>query len=307
MADRKELSSRELIEGAKKFAQLDRYSLGTPFLWLFTILLLLVVEWFFAPLELSLAKYMTWTRSVRPEVGQGWELNKEGAEAKRKLGQIGQQIDEKKAATATLANWVQLPDLLEKHQAISISPQRFLTLYADLPEGMGEKLIPQIELLQLRSEGHWHRVFFMRGTENLRVYLVDSHNVVLRNKEISWEFFDILNDEENSLAATLDDLPEFVDTIFPADLFFQLVSLGGTIHLESFNSEWLTQVSGKLVRVGISEQFVLDMSPLGFEFETERGMVVRKLWIPLETANQLRDAVQDQAILTTPESMGEMR
>jgi hypothetical protein len=100
------------------------------------------------------------------------------------------------------------------------------------------------------------------------IYLLDANNRVLRQLELGSVLLSQLKRGEVALAESLDELLIFKNRIYSADQFFN--------SLESFpeevrrsmvpHPETLLEVSGQIVRVGISDETMSGFIELGFEF-----------------------------------------
>ncbi len=290
------IRTREFIKRARELSGYNRRAWLTPWLLLLLVGALLLIEWMYAPFEIALGDYMSWTNSIRPEVGQGWELSQESEDAKRKLGEIAEESEAKKAAALTLKDWSQVPELLTKYSAISISPDRFLQLYQLLPSVLQERMFSRIEMMRLRTGGRWQRVFFILENEQLRVYLVDAHNMVLANNELTPQFFQRWQSFREPVRGKLEDFDLFLGRIFPAELFFQVLQPSGLFQLKGVDAEWIAGLSGYLTRIGIAASADADgLHAIGFELEGGEGAVVYLLWIEDQQATALFREMMDRS------------
>jgi hypothetical protein len=148
-----------------------------------------------------------------------------------------------------------------------LSADHFRKLYLRLTPAIAQEIISPFELLQLASDGRWHRTYFEKFGIGLMIYLLDDSNHVLRQLELNSALLSFLKRSEMALAESLDQLPIFKNRIYPADRFFNAltdfpedVRRGMLPHPET-----LLAASGQIVRVGISDETLSGFIELGFE------------------------------------------
>lgn len=76
------LKYKDFINQAGIVSESQRTAWVLPWGIIGAFLLLIIIEFIANPVEQSLGKFMSWTHSVRPETGQGWELSQHGNKAK---------------------------------------------------------------------------------------------------------------------------------------------------------------------------------------------------------------------------------
>lgn len=263
-----------------------------PWSLILVMLLGLAFEWFYSPVEKGLGEYMAWSRTVRPEAGRGWELNREGAEAMRQLGEMAETTRMRQSAGANLAEWSQIPALLDSFQVFSISPERFLNLYGQLPPALQRLVVDPLQLLRVRSGGRWQRVFFMRERQQQYVYLVDAYNVVLLQGRLDDRFYEGYDRFSRPLAATLSDLQRYSQVV-PAEAFFQALKPSGPVELSPVDVEWITSLEGRLLRVGLANTPVDGTWEMGFEVERNGRLFVHRYWIDESIGQVLENELEE--------------
>ncbi len=261
------------------------------------------VEWYASPIEKALGAYMTWTRIVRPEVGQGWELNRVGEEADRRLGELTEQIERRNAASASLRNWSEVPRLLERYTAFSISPDRFLDLYADLPEVMQRRIFSPIELLRLKTSGRWQRVYFLDENGSPYIYLVDPYNVVLAQSHLMEHFFLLWNSSSEIQEGYLEEDLAYAGRTFQPEEFFQSVEPVGQVSLYGMEMDWLADLSGQLVQIGIAKDSYENIGIIGLELERSGQHFIQQVLVPDSLARNLYSELLDRTLFESVESI----
>ncbi len=288
--------AKHLLSRASAFSSLDTYAWKLPALFLAVSFLLVLVEFIWSPLEITLGEYMSWTNAVRPAVGTGWELDQEQTEADRELGRLVEEIDQRQAASATFTDWEKLPALIEGHNALSISPDRFLDLYRALPSFMQDELIAPMELLRIRSEGRWQRVIFRPWQEGVKLYLVNQQNFVLASAQIGDLFFRQLRALQSPIPTSLDDREEFMGRAFPAQVFFRANRSLKAREALAVSGDWAAGLEGNLVRVGVAKEEEHGKRALGFEVEHAGEVKVYLLYVPDRTALELFSQMMDLSL-----------
>jgi len=292
-----ELTDSEIKQKISSFCHEARYAWKYPWYLLLVSILFVIVEFLFSPLERALGEFMLWSRPIRVEAGAGWEWSHEGAEADRKLGELAEEIEDRKIAGLSLTDWAEIPGLLERYKAFSISPKRFLGLYEKLPKLLQPEIILPLDILRIQASGKWQRVFFIEDKGDQHIFLVDSRNVVLAQRRMTRLFFDRWTGINNPITTTLNDLEEFMGRAFPANLFFDAVEPMGPVVLSSLDTDLLASLEGKLIRVGISIESEQGLSVLALEFSRPDGNYLYKFWIEKKEARELFREMMDQYLL----------
>ncbi len=296
MATRK-LTDSEIRQKISVYCEESKYAWKYPWFLLVMFLLFVVVEFLFSPIERALGEFMLWSKPVREEAGAGWEWSHEGAEADRKLGELAEEIEDRKIAGLSLADWAEIPGLLARYKAFSISPKRFIGLYEKLPKSLQPEIISPLDILRIQTSGKWQRVFFIEDKCDQHIFFVDARNVVLAQKRMTELFFDRWNGIHNPVPASLNDIEEFMGRAFPANLFFEAVEPAGPVKLASLDTDLLATLEGKLVQVGISVESEQGLSVLALEFSRPDGKYIYKFWIEKREARDLFREMMDQYLL----------
>ena len=282
----------ELTNAARDVGRMARRGWLLPWMLLLLFVGAVSLEWFYSPVETALGRFMLWSCDVRPEAGRGWELNREGAEAMRSVDELAATTRQRQSAGASLREWGQVSTLLDSFQVFSISPDRFLNLYGDLPPTLQQLLLDPVDVLKVRTGGKWQRVFFARERGRQFVYLVDPFNVVLLQGELTPRFLATFGDYSQSLAATLADLQDY-PALVEAEEFFQVLAPDGPVELNSTDLRWITSLQGRLVRVGLALEPVDGIYPLAFETIRDGRSEVHRYYIGEAIGTQLYEALKN--------------
>ena len=239
-----------------------------PLLMLMMVSSIFILELRFDWLERILGTYLVTTNSERPESGSIWEKSHQTRTAQQTLEQIltDRQALQREARSAD--TFSQIAANVAPGKGVMLSADHFRKLYLRLAPSIAHDIISPIELLGLVSNGRWRRTYFEKSVAGLMIYLLDANNRVLRQLELDSVLLSQLKRGEVALAESLDELPNFINRIYPADQFFS--------SLESFpeevrrsmvpHPETLLEGSGQIVRVGISDETLSGFIELGFEF-----------------------------------------
>ena len=239
-----------------------------PVLLLMMVCSIFILELRFDWMERILGSYLVTTNSQRPESGSIWEKSHQTRTAQQTLEQIltDREIMQREARSA--ATFTQIAATVALGKGVMLSADHFRKLYLRLAPSIAHDIISPFELLGFVSNGRWRRTYFEKSITGLMIYLLDADNRVLRQLELDSVLLSQLKRGEVTLTESLDQLTIFKDRIYPADQFFK--------SLESFpeevrrsmvpHPETLLEVSGKIVRVGISDETLSGFIELGFEF-----------------------------------------
>ncbi len=242
------------------------------------VVLLAVSELRFDWIEAAVGTYLATTNDQRPEIGAIWEKGRQATTARQALEQIvtDRQANQRDAQEAT--TFKQLADSMPDGQTTMLSPDQFKRLYLKLPVEIAREIASPFELLSLFSQTAWDRTYFEKSGGELNIYLLDAENRVLKQMVITPELLLTMDRQNVFTAATLSDLPQFENRIYPGDRFFTILAdLPADIRKGVLpNPERLLAQPGQIRRVGISDEATSGFIELGFEInDGTRQEVVR--------------------------------
>lgn len=238
-----------------------------PILLVLLVSAIFILELRFDWIERALGAYLVTTNIARPESGAIWEKGKQTLTARKTLEKIvtDRQASQRIARGATTLN--QIAANVSPGQGVMLSADHFRKLYLSLPREIAQEIISPFELVRLASEGKWRRTYFEKAGTGLMVYLLDINNRVLRQLKISPSLLIHFEREQFAHVGTLEDLPYFENRVYPADRFFDALEAFPEEVRSSIvpNPERLLQISGQIMRVGISDEAVSGFIEIGFE------------------------------------------
>jgi hypothetical protein len=249
-----------------------------PILLTLLVLSILILEMRFDWVERMLGAYLVTTNAARPESGAVWEKGRRTRTAQRNLEKIvtDRQTSQREARNAK--TFSQIADSLQAGQGAMLSAERFRQLYLEMPRTVSQEIISAFDLLDVAGKGHWQRTYFEKNGDSLIAYLLDPENRVLREIEIPANILVQMERKASVNAETLEDLQNYRNRIYPAERFFEALDAfpEEIRHNIIVNPEGLLLPSGRIDRVGISDEAVSGYIELGFEFVngTRRQVIV---------------------------------
>ncbi len=246
---------------------------------LFFLLLLsvLISEMRFDWLESSIGAYLVSTNSKRSEYGAVWESGHRTRTAMKTLEKIvtEREISQREARKAE--NFNQIASSISPDRGVMLSSDHFRQIFLKLSPESADRIISPYALLKLVNEGIWTRTYFKKGINGLIVFFLDEENRVLKQLEIEDELIVDIERTRNEINTNLDSLPGFENRVYSAGSFFAaLSSLPEDVRINAVPQPGtLLNISGRIVRVGISDELTFGYIELGFEIEKADGVRVR--------------------------------
>lgn len=230
---------------------------------------LVVTELRFDWIERIVGNYLATTNTHRPESGAIWDQGHQTDSARQALTQYMSQVQTVQREARGAASLAQVVAGIDANQGAMISAEHFIELYLKLPPVLSHEIISPYTMLSQISDGNWQRTFFERQDQQLAVYLLDDHNQVLHRLVIGPELLGHIQRGEVAIQTSLYHLADFASHIYQAaDFFAALNTLPESVRKGILaDPEELLRVSGRIVRVGISDQPMGDTVDLGFEIE----------------------------------------
>jgi len=242
------------------------------------IILLALSELRFDWIEQVVGHYLATTNNRRPKIGAIWEKGRQATTARQVLEQIVTDRQTSRRDALEADSFSQLAAGIQENQGIMLSPDNFKNLYLKLPVEIAREIASPFEILSLFSRKSWERTYFESSAGELKIYLLDAENRVLKQMTITPDLLRYMDRKNAPSASTLADLPQFENRIYPADRFFSvLADLPEDVSRSVLpHPEALLTLPGQILRVGISDEAVSGFIELGFEIsDGTRQEVVR--------------------------------
>ena len=233
------------------------------------VTVLTVTEFRFDWIERLVGHYLLTTNISRPESGAIWDQGHQTDSARQVLTQYMSQVQTAQREARRAASLGQVVAGIDANQGAMISADHFIELYLKLPPVLSHEIISPFTLLTQVSSGKWRRVFFEQQDQQLAVYFLDDHNQVLHRLAIGLAMLGHIQRGEVAIQTSLYHLADFAAHIYPAAEFFTaLNSLPESIRKGVIaEPEELLRITGRIVRVGISDRASGETVDLGFEVE----------------------------------------
>jgi hypothetical protein len=237
---------------------------------------LVVTELRFDWIEIAVGSYLTTTNAYRPETGNIWDQGRQNDSARQALSQFMNQRQSAQLEARRATSLAQVVSGIDDERGAMISAEHFVDLYLALPPVISHEIISPYTLLAQLSSGQWQRTFFEQPEHQLSIYLLDSQNQVLHRLIVGSGLLEHVLRGEVAVSSSLSGLSDFADHIYPAQRFFELLNNypAGVRQGIIANPQDLLRISGRIVRVGISNTTFGDVIDLGFEVEGGQGLKV---------------------------------
>jgi hypothetical protein len=233
------------------------------------LITLAVTEFRFDWIERLVGHYLATTNAGRPESGAIWDQGHQTASAKAALSEYMSQVQTVQREARRATSLGQVVTGIEANQGAMISAEHFLELYLKLPPILSHEIISPFTLLAYINSGKWHRTFFEQQDRQLAVYLLDDHNQVQHRLVIGSTMLGHIERGEVAIQTSLYHLADFAAHIYPASEFFAALNLLSESVRKGILSEPedLLRITGRIVRVGISDRVFGETVDIGFEVE----------------------------------------
>ena len=258
----------------KDLREWRRRLLGTrPVVLCLIILMTGLSEFRFDWIEQALGAYLATTNEARPQSGAIWDQGRQARTARQSLEKIVIDRQDSLREAREAETFHQIAGHLAPGQGAMVGPARFCRLYRSLPETVAGEMIPPVSLLGILSQGQWRRTYLERSPDGLAVYFLDGENRVLQQLELSDRQMTQASLSGVAQPGSLDSLMQFKDRIYGAAAFFQALS-GQPDDVQRGvlpRPGQLLDLSGQILRVGISDETIAEHIELAFEIETPEG------------------------------------
>jgi hypothetical protein len=238
-----------------------------PILLAAAVLTLLLTELKFDWLERGVGATLVTTNAERPESGAIWEKGRKTAAARTTVERLANDREAYQRSARNAGSLSEVVGTLSSGQGVMLSAEHFRELYQKLPQGFTAELLSPFDLLRLVSEGRWSRTYLEKSADGLMVYLLAPNNHVLRQVKVGAASLAVLARGSAAASRSLEDLSGFRNRIYPAERFFAvLASLPADVQRSLIaQPERLLEISGKITRVGISDESAAGLVEIGFE------------------------------------------
>jgi hypothetical protein len=237
---------------------------------------LVVTELRFDWIEQSVGAYLATTNAFRPESGTIWEQGRQTDQARQALSHFMSQRQNAQMEARRATSLGQVISGISDDRGAMISAEHFVELFLALPPVISHEIVSPYSLLAQLSNGHWQRTFFERQDRQLSIYMLDNQNQVLHRLVVGPGLLEHILRGEVAVSSSLAGLNDFADHIYPAQRFFELLNSYPEKVRQGIIShpEDLLRISGRIIRVGISDRNSGDVVDLGFEVEGSQGLKV---------------------------------
>jgi hypothetical protein len=271
-----------------------------------TLLLLLaalaMTELRFDWIESLVGGYLVKTNVGRPESGAGWEQGRQSHQARQTLESFMNQRRSAQAEASRAGSMGQLIASIGAANTTMVSSEHFVELYQKLPPILSHELISPFVVLALTSAGKWQRTYFERQDQQLLIFLLDGDNQVLQRIAVNAALLNLIQRGEVAITGSLDQLSDFARHIFPAERFFNMLNAMPVAQRRAIipDPSELLRISGRIVRVGISNNTDGDNVDLGFEIQAADGLKVILVQSRADEARRLQRALEGGSAFIWP-------
>jgi len=154
------------------------------------VFLLFAAELYTNVIEQCLGRALEWTNGYRPRSGAVWERALLRQAAIEKMGNLHQMEQESKAAIEGVSLFSELVPLIEAHETLIISREKFVALYQRLTRRSAAALIPPLKLLRIIYNGSFRRCYFQKEDDTITLLLLNEQNETLHQKVVTRTFFE---------------------------------------------------------------------------------------------------------------------
>jgi hypothetical protein len=233
----------------------------------------LISEVRFSWVEILVGRYLAATNEYRPESGSVWEQGRLKRTATQSLDQMVTHRMTAQREAREAASLTQLIEGLTASRGIMISAAQFRFLYSQVPPAAAKDLFSPILMLRISAGKSWERVYLERENGQVGIYLLDRDNNVISYTAVNAKQLHAVDSRPPAMDGALEDHPEFVGRIFPAERFFMaLDALSPEIqHGVLARPGDILAAEGTPLRVGFSGEVENERIRIGIEMEAPRG------------------------------------
>ncbi len=254
----------------------------------FILLLTIETQSFF--IERIGGSYLNWRNKGREAYGTTWERRQHTDNAAQQLDIEAGQVSQLRRKAEFVSNFTELLAIVPDGEGVSISPEKFIELYLDLPNALQSKLIDQTELTKLQRKGTWRRTSVWKQNKNGMAYLVDDRNQILQTVQLYQSFLEIAATYGKTVDTPLSAISIFAGHIYSADRFNKLFFSLPDDKRNAFFPEpgIMLRLPKHIINVGLAPaENQDDFGIIGFEAEDLNGVTVVTYPASTATMNQL--------------------
>lgn len=233
----------------------------------------LISELRFDFIERSLGTYLASINQFRPKTGAIWEIGNHSSTAQKTLEHIvthrqASQYEALKAKTLQ-----QLLAGLPPEKGVMIAAQSFKKLFLKLSPMLSMELGSPYHLLKIFNDSRFVRAYFEKKGDLIIIYFLDDQNQVLEQIDIGRDLAQHFQKDDIAIIGTLNNLADFSNRIYSADLFFTVMDSLPKEVCEGIISQprILLQTRGRINRIGISDEVLSGFIEIGYEFIDQTG------------------------------------
>jgi len=209
---------------------------------------------------------MRWYNASRPREGRAWEVQTASASAVQDLGKLAAQQYELRQELQSRADFIRLPKMLDGGQILTLSREKFLDLYEQIPPVFARRFGSQDKFMDLSLASGWKRAAFIGRDKGLEVYYLDEENLVLARFYLEEDYFTGLQRWGMELQGQLEASADFSGRIYSAADFAAALNLAVQTGEEFLPAVELLKRSAPLNQVGISRRWQSGTVEMAFQF-----------------------------------------
>jgi len=234
------------------------------------LLIVFIIEGVFDIVEIGVGQILTVTNRYRPQSGPVWQREIKDEIATQQLQTMIQESPLPPQRILQVANFHALIQALEENREIIISKANFLDIYSQLPFNTAQEIISPYELFSLMHRDAWYNCSIMRTADQLRIYLQDGENQLIRDCYAPLAAFSTATAEQNQTGTILEDIEEFRGRVIPVKAFsqaFNTLPVSTRIFIMN-NPMQLIRWGEALTQVGISRHVIEGTVTIAFQVQT---------------------------------------
>ncbi len=237
------------------------------------ILALVVLEFQIDVFERMGGNLLKWSNYSRQRIGRAWEFQSASVSAMQELGQMVSYQNEIRRELQDADDFAYLPQHLSDGLIITLSREKFLDIYNELPRIYADRLGSTIGLMELIVASGWERVAFIGRNQGMDVYYLNNDNMVVSRFFLDRDYFQGLQRWGAEIPGRLEANPDFSGRTYSAAEFVYALSYLDDVQIEANLGTELLKLGDKITRVAISRRWNVGMVDLAFEMNDGRTIL----------------------------------